>query len=79
MALLSPGSVPADFKTYYDKFTPSPPGSVGSPEPHPKVSGVTVYPVTVPFPWFPNKTLKMALSRTPDGRLVIDGRNSIWW
>jgi len=79
MALLCPGSVKSDFKTHYDQWTPSPAAAVGAPETHPTDAAVSLYPVAVSFPGFPNKTVKMAVRRAEDGRLVIDGRRTIWW
>jgi len=79
LLVLCPGSLVNDFKKYYDLWTPSPAQSIGKPEPHPQHSTVTLYPVKVPFPGFPHKTIKMAVRKTEDGRYVIDGRNTIWW
>jgi len=79
LLVLCPGSLVNDFKKYYDFWTPSPAQSVGAPEPHPQDPKATLYPVKVPFPGFPNKTVKMAVRKTADGRYVIDGRNTIWW
>lgn len=79
MVLLCPGSVKSDFKTYYDQWTPSAATAIGAPQTHSADVAVHVYPVTVPFPGFPKKTIKMAVRRAGDGRLVIDGRYTIWW
>ena len=79
LLVLCPGSVKSDFVTYYDKWTPSPAKTIGKPEAHPIVKGVVLYPTAVSFPGYPNKTIKMAVARSNDGRLIIDGKNSIWW
>ncbi len=79
LKVLSPGSVESDFRTYYDRWTPSPAKSVGKPEPHPRNGKIALYPTVVSFPGFPNKTVKMAVKRAEDGRYIIDGRNTIWW
>lgn len=79
LKVLSPGSVESDFRTYYDRWTPSPAKSVGKPELHPQNAKITLYPTVVSFPGFSNKTVKMAVERAEDGRYIIDGRNTIWW
>ncbi|MDX2177173.1 MAG: hypothetical protein SF028_11970 [Candidatus Sumerlaeia bacterium] len=79
MAIFAPGSLRDDFAKWYDTFTPRPAEKVGSPQPHPTAPGVELYPVRVPFPGFPEKTIKMAVSKDEAGRFVIDGANSIWW
>lgn len=80
MQVLSPGSLAEDFKSYYDQWTPSPALAVAPAERHPTAPGVTVYPTQVPFPGFPNKTLKMAVRQDPATKLwVIDAQNTIWW
>lgn len=79
MQVLCPGSLKKDFATHYDRFTPSPAKSVGDAQPHPLNASIKLYPVTVSFPGFPEKTIKMAVDTLPDGRLVVDGQNTIWW
>lgn len=79
LVLLCPGAQEKDFKNHYETWTPSPATAIGTPEPHPAVQGVQVYPVRVPFPGFPNKTIKMALLQMEDGRLGINGQHTIWW
>jgi len=76
--LLCPGAKPDDFGMYM-KWRPSPPSAIGAPEPHPTQQGVQLRPVTLSFPGYPNKTVKMATMKTSDGRLGIDGRYTIWW
>jgi hypothetical protein len=78
LLLYSPGATKDDFAIFM-QFPPQQPKAVGKPEPHPTAQGVTLWPVTVPFPGFPNKTVKMAFFRLPDGRLAVDGQNTIWW
>ena len=77
--LLCPGTLESDFKPHFDKWTPEPPSSVGAAERHPIHKDVALYPVKINFPGYPNKTIKMAVRSAPDGRLIIDGENSIWW
>jgi type II secretory pathway pseudopilin PulG len=79
LMVLCPGSVEADFKRNYDQWTPSPARSIGPPEAHPRAQGVQLYPVKVDFPGYPGKTIKMAVAKLDDGRLAIDGQNTIWW
>lgn len=79
LTLLCPGSKESDFKPYYDKWTPKGVQGFGQPEPHPLKSEITLYPVKVNFPNFPNKTVKMAVVQLEDGRWIIDGQNTIWW
>lgn len=76
--LYAPGSTRDDFKPL-ETFTPRPARAIGRPEPHPRHPDVTLWPTTVPFPMFPNKTVKMAIRTLDDGRLIIDGGNTIWW
>ncbi len=76
---LCPGSTVEDFKSYYDQWVPSPARAIGRPERYPRNPSVVLYPVTVDFPGFPSKTVKMALRKLDDGRLVIDGGATIWW
>ncbi len=76
--LYCPGAVKSDF-SMFDQFTPSPAKSVGAPEPHPTEPNQMLIPVNVPFPGFPNKTIKMATMRMNDGRLAINGQYTIWW
>lgn len=78
LTVLCPGSVASDY-ALYNKWTPSPAKAIGAPEQHPKAPGIAVYPTTVPFPGFPEKTVKMAVVRAPGGRWVIDGQHTIWW
>ena len=78
LAILCPGSIEDDYKMY-EQWTPSPVQSIGKPESHPMKPNVTLYPVKVSFPEYPNKTIKMALTKLDDGRFVIDGQNTIWW
>lgn len=78
MLVLVPGSTRKDF-AIFDQFTPAPAKAIGEPRPLPGIPGVNHYPVTVPFPNFPNKTVMMAVVRLPDGRLIIDGSRTIWW
>jgi hypothetical protein len=73
-----PGSVASDF-LYYENFPPSPAKAIGKPQPHPKMTGVALYPVQVAFPGFPNKTVKVAIIQSPEGRWVIDGQRTLWW
>lgn len=73
-----PGSLRSDF-AMYEKWTPQPAKAIGAPEAHPQKPGLTLYPVTVSFPHHPKKTVKMAVVKAADGRLVIDGQNTIWW
>lgn len=79
LILFCPGAEVSDFKFYYDHWTPSDKISIGQPSPHPKQKEVMVYPVTVPFPWFPHKIIKMGLTKAPDGRPIIAGRQTKWW
>jgi len=79
LVVLCPGARVEDFKPHYDKWAPNPAKAIGQPEPHPQADGVSLYPVKVPFPGYPNKTVKMAVNQLPDGRLVIDGQHTIWW
>jgi hypothetical protein len=74
----TPGGKKSDF-AIFEKFRPQPAKAIGKPEPHPEAKHVTMWPVTVPFPGFPEKTVKMAIFRLEDGRLAIDGRYTIWW
>jgi hypothetical protein len=76
--VLCPGSKPDDF-AMFQKFTPQPATAIGHPEPHPQHPEVQLWPVTVPFPGFPKKTVKMAILRMDDGRLGINGQHTIWW
>lgn len=78
MVLYAPGSVREDFKAL-ETFTPGGLRKVGRPEPHPRDPEITLWPAQVPFPMFPNKTVKMAIRRLDDGRLIIDGGKTIWW
>lgn len=73
-----PGAKPDDFGMYA-KWRPSAPTSIGAPEAHPTEKGVMLRPVVLSFPGYPNKTVKMALMKTSDGRIAIDGRWTIWW
>lgn len=73
-----PGASRNDF-AIMEKFKPGPLKSIGAPQPHPTVPGVTLWPVTIPYPNYPEKTIQMALMHLPDGRLAIDGKNTIWW
>ncbi len=75
---LCPGGSKEDF-IMYDKWTPKPAKAIGPPQPHPVEPGVEVWPVKVPFPGFPNKTIKMAVLEMDNGRLGIDGSHTIWW
>lgn len=79
MQVLCPGSLKKDFATHYDRFTPGPAKKIGEAQPHPLNASIKLYPVTVSFPGFPEKTIKMAVDKLPDGRLVVDGQNTIWW
>lgn len=79
MMVLCPGSKDTDYKRYYDTWTPSPASAIGPPEPHPRDRNIQLYPAHVAFPGFPQKVVKLAVTKTPDGRLVIDGAHSIWW
>lgn len=79
MVLLCPGSVRQEYEGYYGNFTPSPAKAVGAPGPHPLNPDIQLYPVTVSFPGFPEKTIKMAVVQAGDGRWVIDGQHTIWW
>ncbi|MBX3728679.1 MAG: hypothetical protein KF858_05805 [Candidatus Sumerlaeia bacterium] len=76
--VLCPGSKPDDF-AMFAKWTPEAPKAIGRPGPHPTKPEVLLWPVTVPFPGFPNKTIKMAVRTMEDGRLAIDGQHTIWW
>ncbi len=53
--------------------------AIGTPYKHEKDANVFIYPVTVPFPHFPNKTIKMAIRKSESGKLIIDGALTIWW
>ncbi|CAN5361235.1 hypothetical protein BH09SUM1_BH09SUM1_18110 [soil metagenome] len=79
LTVLCPGSQVSDFKAHYDSMTPGEATAVGAPQQHPTDKTVTLYPVTVPFPHFPKKTIKMAVTKTDAGKYVIDARNTIWW
>ena len=79
MALLCPGATAEEFKGYYDQWTPSPAKGVGAPQPHPDFPDTKLYPARVPFPRYPNKTIKMAVIESPAGRCVIHGGRTIWW
>ncbi|MEO8376705.1 MAG: hypothetical protein ABI579_03475 [Candidatus Sumerlaeota bacterium] len=76
--LYVPGASKKDF-AMMEKYRPSPVKQIGNPETNPNSPGVTMWPTTVPYPNFPNKTVKMAVMKLPDGRFVIDGKNTIWW
>ncbi len=79
LTVLCPGSTAGEFKGYYDQFTPSPAKGIGTPQPHPDHPDTKLFPVKVAFPGFPNKTIKMAVGKSPDGRWVIQGGRTIWW
>jgi hypothetical protein len=79
MTVLCPGSLEADYKKHYDKWTPSPARSIGSPRPVAGQAGVERYPVTIDFPGYAGKTVKMAVRKLDDGRPAIDGEHTIWW
>lgn len=77
-AKLSPGAVENDFR-FYKQWPPSPAKVIRAAEKHPKAPRVMVYPVTVDFPGFQDKTVKMAVVQGPGGRWVVDGQHTIWW
>ncbi|MEQ8820313.1 MAG: hypothetical protein RLY93_08710 [Sumerlaeia bacterium] len=79
MVTMCPGAKAGDFEPYYGKWVPKPATAVGDPEPHPTEPGILLYPAKVPFPGFPNKTIKLAVVPGPNNRPIIDGRYSIWW
>ena len=79
MTVLCPGSLEADYRKYYDQWTPSPARSVGPGQPVAGETGVTLYPVTIDFPGYEGKTVKMAVRTLEDGRLAIDGQHTVWW
>ncbi len=79
LTLLCPGSIADDYSPYCEKWTPEPPSAIGNPEANPSAPNFPLIPVKVSFPGFPNKTIKMALVRAQDGRLIIDGDHTIWW
>lgn len=79
LILYCPGAVEKDFRQHMEKWIPSEAKHIGPPEPHPRDPKVTLYPVTVDFPGYPNKTVKMAVTRMSDGLLGIDGQHTIWW
>ncbi len=76
--MLCPGSQQKDF-AMYEKWKPGPIKSVGVAEPHQKAPGVQMWPISTSFPGFPEKTIKLAVRKTEDGRLIIDGSHTIWW
>ena len=76
--VLCPGSKKEDFGPYAF-FAPLSLGAIGAAEPHPNAPNVKIWPVKVNFQKFPNKTIKMAFFRLPDGRLAVDGQHTIWW
>lgn len=76
--VLCPGAKADDF-AMFGKFTPKPPTAIGRPEPHPQHADIPLWPVTVPFPGYPNKTVKMAVARMDDGRIAVNGQHTIWW
>ncbi len=78
LLVLCPGSIADDFKLM-ERWTPSPATAIGAAARDPQNPSVVLYPVTVPFPNFPNKTIKMAIGRLRDGRLIVDGQKTIWW
>ena len=79
LTLLCPGTTAAEFKKYYDQYPPSSASAIGKPEPHPSIPEVKFYRTKVPFPGFPNKTLKMAVRQYDGQHWVIDGENTVWW
>lgn len=76
--MMSPGAKAEDFGPY-SFFVVQGLAAIGKPEPHPTAPNVTLWPVKVNFQKFPNKTIKLALYRLPDGRLAVHGKYSIWW
>lgn len=86
MALYCPGSLASDYKKYFDQWTPSPVKEFGAaPHPGPQLrrapdEGVRFYYARVAFPFFPNKTVKMAVPPPLEGsQLSIDGQKTVWW
>lgn len=73
-----PGSKESDFGAYSAMPT-KPEIEIGKPEAHPRAAGVTLWPIKVTFAGYGPKTIKLAINRAPDGRLLIDGQHSIWW
>ncbi len=77
-ALYCPGSTESDYSSY-KRLQPSPEIRIGQPQPHPRASGVTLWPAQVRFTYFGKKTIKLAIGKGPSGLLIIDGKNTIWW
>ncbi|MDX1973876.1 MAG: hypothetical protein SFY68_15205 [Candidatus Sumerlaeia bacterium] len=76
--LYAPGSAPSDFAPYR-QLGPGPLQSIGAPMPHPLHKDKALLPITVGFERMTHKTILLAFTQSPDNRLHIDPKNSIWW
>lgn len=74
-----PGSKESDFQPYLQFPPAAAVQAIGNPHPHPDFPEVELTPVSIPFPGFPDKVIRMAFLTTDDGRIAVDGRYTIWW
>lgn len=77
-ALYCPGSKESDYSAY-TRMKTTEQVKLGTPVAHPRAKNVKVWPMQVQFAGIGTKTIKLAITRTHSGQLVIDGQNSIWW
>lgn len=73
-----PGSVESDYNGY-TRLNPSPKIHIIQSQIHPESKEVSVWTCQVNFSYIEKKTLKFAIAKSPSGRLIIDGKKTIWW
>lgn len=78
LLVLCPGAVAGDFKVY-EQWTPSPAKQISALPADPAKPGLQLFAVKVPFPHFPDKTIKMAIRKDSRELLIVDGGSTVWW